>query len=353
MSDQSGTYDLWAAPVRNGQSSGLPALLRKDLGMVHVTGIAGDGSIYYASPSNRGDVYVGELDVDGATISNLQPLPSPRGVLSGHATWSPDGSRLLIQRTSYQVGRGPARSWSIIRNVATGEERDLVFPTNTTADGGYQARWSPDGKSLVFSYRPGPPSPLKVMVADVESGTVKTEVEVRNTRNFVAYLLPQVAADGQVYIAKGGANTKVSHVVHIDLQTGEEMEICAAGPSIWALSPDGSQIACAGYGDSIQILPVKGGPARDLVKGKHFGPMAWTGDGSHLIYTTSEPGAGPGGAGEYWMVPVSGGTPRRLNIPLRRTGPISIHSDNRRIAISSGGQTTEVWVLQNAIQPEK
>jgi Tol biopolymer transport system component len=164
----------------------------------------------------------------------------------------------------------------------------------------------------------------------------------------------RVAPDGRhVYMAKGGAMTKSSHVVRIDLQTGEEKEICAAMPSVWALSPDGKQIACAGHGDGIQILQTQGGTGRDLVKGAQFGPMAWTADGTHLIYTIPAPGAGPGGAGIYWMIPTAGGTPRRLDLALDRVGLMSIHPDNRHIAISPGGSTTEVWVLQNLLHASK
>ena len=137
----------------------------------------------------------------------------------------------------------------------------------------------------------------------------------------------------------------------MDLRTGEEKEICKARPTVWALSPNGSQIACAGFGDTIQILPTQGGPAMDLVKADQFGPMTWTADGKYLIYTTlTSSDTGPGGSGLYWIVPVTGGRAREIDIGLGTLGMMSVHI--RTIAISPsprGGRLAELWVLEENI----
>jgi outer membrane protein assembly factor BamB len=167
--------------------------------------------------------------------------------------------------------------------------------------------------------------------------------------------MPTVASDGEhLYVANGGNATNASRVVRVDLRTGEEKEVCKARPSVWALSPNGSQIACAGFGDSIQILPTQGGPALDLVKADQFGPMTWTADGKHLIYTTTTASdSGPGGSGGYWIVPATGGTARKIDIGLGTIGLMSVHPDNHHIAISSAGSSTELWVLENILSPSK
>ena len=365
VSDQSGTYDLWAVPVKDAEPHGVPVLLKKDLGMVHATGIADDGSLHYATPSARGDVYLGELDVEGAVIRNLQQVPAPRGLLSLHATWSPDGSRLLIDRTSYPLVKGsvplgwPAhQAKGMIRDVATGEEREAKPPEGTAPAGRpYDAGWSPDGKSMVFEILRSNPQdpPIKFVVADLETGVAKSQIEVpASRRQFVPYHFPTVTPDGrQVYTSKGGNMANATRVVRIDLETGEEKEICAARPLTWALSPDGSQLACAGLGDGIQVLPTQGGPGRDLVKGEQIGPLTWTADGKQLIYTTPAAGSAPGGPGVYWIIPAAGGTPRKMDVALGRVGTMSVHPDNRHIAISSYGGDTELWVLENLLHASK
>jgi Tol biopolymer transport system component len=83
--------------------------------------------------------------------------------------------------------------------------------------------------------------------------------------------------------------------------------------------------------------------------------MTWTADGKHLIYTTARrSSSGPGSTADYWIVSAAGGSPRKLGIALDQIGFISVHPNNRRIAISSGGPaTTELWVLENVLRATK
>jgi hypothetical protein len=246
--------------------------------------------------------------------------------------------------------------------MATGEERELSPPEGSyersiSPDGRsltpYQSRWAPDGKSIVYLVQREnfQQERHQVIVADLETGMVRSQAHLPSKNG---YLLPTVAPDGRhLYVARGGNMTNASRVVRIDLQTGEEKEICAARPTVWALSPDGSQIACAGLGDAIQILQTRDGQATDLVRGDQFGPMAWTADGNHLIYTTRGTDFGPSGPGAYGMVAAAGGTPRKLEVPLGTIGLLSVHPGNRQIAISSAGTGTELWVLENVISSSK
>jgi Tol biopolymer transport system component len=360
VSDESGNYDLWAVPIKSGKPTGVAVLLKKDLGQVYASGISDDGSLYYSSTTQVGNAYVGELDVAASTVSNVEQVPAPRGHWTGQATWSPDGSRLLLER------RGESRSIMTIRDLTTGQEQEIKPPmgtyesqtdTNGRSLTDYRAVWAPDGKSVLFViYHMLNQKPLKMVVADLETGTAKSELEVAQSRSHT-YLLPVMAPDGRhVYITKGAGYLNASRVVRLNLQTGDEQEICAARPSTWALSPDGTQVACGGSGDSIRIIPVQGGPARDLVNGEGFGRgMTWTADGKHLIYTTARrSSSGPGSTADYWIVSAAGGSPRKLGIALDQIGFISVHPNNRRIAISSGGPaTTDLWVLENVLRVTK
>jgi len=356
VSDQSGSYDLWSVPMKDGRPRGVPVVLKKDLGMVMGSGIADDGSLYYCNASIFGNLYIGELDVAAAAVRNVQQIPQPSGHLSRRATWSPDGARLLIDRASGQFA-----AKGIIRDIATGEEQEVRPPEGSYApemapDGRsltpYESSWAPDGKSIVYLVRRDrEQKPSQVIVANQQSGAGRRQFELPSRS---PYVMPTVAPDGRyLYVAKGMNQSNATQVVRIDLQTGEERDICAARPYVWALSPDGTQIACAGFGDTIQILPTQGGRARDLVKGNDFGTMTWTADGQYLIYTLSTSSIGVGGSGVYWIVPAAGGTPRKLDIALGTVGYMSVHRDNRRIAIACEGRASELWVLENVLPASK
>jgi Tol biopolymer transport system component len=125
VSDESGNYDLWAVPIKSGKPTGVAVLLKKDLGQVYASGISDDGSLYYSSTTQVGNAYVGELDVAASTVSNVEQVPAPRGHWTGQATWSPDGSRLLLER------RGESRSIMTIRDLTTGQEQEIKPPMGT------------------------------------------------------------------------------------------------------------------------------------------------------------------------------------------------------------------------------
>jgi Tol biopolymer transport system component len=103
VSNQSGSNYLWAVPVKDGRPTGVPVLLKRDFGLMQGSGVADDGKLYYSSYSTIGNLYVGDLDVQAAVVRNVHQIPQPPGHLSGTATWSSDGSRLLIDRTSPSV----------------------------------------------------------------------------------------------------------------------------------------------------------------------------------------------------------------------------------------------------------
>ena len=113
------------------------------------------------------------------------------------------------------------------------------------------------------------------------------------------------------------------------------------------VSPDLSVAACS-HSEGIRLVPLRGGAARDLVKAKASVFMTWTPDGKHLIYFVEE---GPADNNlvrprQAWIVPVSGGEPRRLNLPFGGRA-LSIHPDARQVAINVTDESTELWVTEN------
>ncbi len=146
-SDQSGSHDLWALDIKDGSPVGLPTLVKKDIGPVFGTGIADDGSVFYSVKVNTGSVYLGELDVEAATVNDMRELPQPRGTRNASAKWSPDGSKLLLLRRE----TADRTFQNVIYDVVTGQEHEIAIPDNlvpnkdTTggAERSYQIDWTP------------------------------------------------------------------------------------------------------------------------------------------------------------------------------------------------------------------
>jgi tricorn protease len=124
------------------------------------------------------------------------------------------------------------------------------------------------------------------------------------------------------------------------------------------LSPDGALVAfSAEYGGNIDVyvVPVEGGTpkrltwnsAPDLVQG-------WTPDGKAVLFSSTRETFGPSAAPKFYTVPVDGGPETYLNINRGYQGRIS--SDGKRIAYRMnpswdeerrnyrGGQNRPIWI---------
>ncbi|MGH9723387.1 MAG: hypothetical protein ACRD8O_24510, partial [Bryobacteraceae bacterium] len=95
--------------------------------------------------------------------------------------------------------------------------------------------------------------------------------------------------------------------------------------------------------NTIRIVPTAGGEGRDLTRTSAGGSMTWTPDGKHLIFTQGWTGSGA----SFWIIPIEGGKPRKLDVPLDVPGEMSIRPDGRRVAITSRGFSMELWVMEN------
>ena len=73
--------------------------------------------------------------------------------------------------------------------------------------------------------------------------------------------------------------------------------------------------------------------------------VSWTPDGRYLVIGGLDV---PDKPDELWIIPATGGEPRKVNLEIK-VRQMSLHPDGRRIAFAShepkGG--TEVWVMEN------
>ncbi|MGH9720046.1 MAG: hypothetical protein ACRD8O_07520, partial [Bryobacteraceae bacterium] len=231
ISDRSGSHDLYSIAIRAGKPEGVPALLKKEIGRVAGAGVADNGRLYYSISTAVGEVYLGDLDRDAATVRNLQQIDQPPGQTSSTTQWSPDGRQLMIQRQFTTE----VRIANVLRDVATGEERAFKTPYDGRASAG---RWTADGKSFVLMLVTN--TSRRLVLTDMETWGVRASLDLPGQE--VISFGPNTAPAGEyVFASKGNAQSRNTRLMRIRIETGEEKEICETYPLTWAISPDGTQ----------------------------------------------------------------------------------------------------------------
>ena len=357
-SDRTGTRGIWAVPVKDGRQAGSPTLVKPDLWQEPwPLGFTTDGAFYYGI---RTSTYVARLaTVDPETKRLLgEPTPiDPRQERNSmRPRWSPDGRYLSYLKTN----GSPLHQIVVIRSMETGETREIE---TGLLQGGCPAQWSPDAHSFAMCGRDstGRRGLFKV---DVQTG--KT-VPLKLLENGGVSFWTDWAPDGKTIYYRVDYG-KESRIEALDVQTGAERTVRSAHSPNWIVmvyvdvSPDGRELA---YWESdeesgdwhLRVIPTSAQgrnlpPHEVLTVGKERQPLRgvkWSRDGQYLLYMAQE-----GDSLRLWSVAATSGKPTRLDLVL--PGPMGgapqFSPDGRRIALSSGASSWEIWVMKNFLPKE-
>jgi Tol biopolymer transport system component len=355
-SDRSGTMGAWWVTMVDGQAEGAPEMVKPDLGQdARPMGFTRDGSYFYHGRTNLSDVSIAEVDFASGRVLAPPVLATQRFAGSNSwPAWSPDGRHL-----AYLSRRGPGAGWGSmavwLKNMASGEVREIPTGLETVI----RAGWFPDSRSLlaVAQLAGGVPGQFRI---DVQTGASEP-VELFRVAGFGAAAWTR---DGSTMFFQRWGAGKASAIVARDVATGQEREVHSlAGPSVYVsspiVSPDGQHLAMVvndvqTRSKIVVVVPLAGGAAREVLRsGQMVWPpsIAWAPDSRGVLFVKQPNPDDP--KTELWLVPVKGGEPRKLDLEAPGMRELCVHPDGRRIAFTSGGDRSEVWVMENFLPGAK
>jgi Tol biopolymer transport system component len=356
-SDRTGTFDAWTLPVADAKPQGEPQLVQKNIGYITPMGITRNGAFYYASSSSVLNIYIATVHPE-TSLTNAPPekMNWPFEGRNHSPEFSPDGKQIAFVRSSLprpSINVLQAPNFLCVRSLKDGSEK--TFPLNIHV---WDLRWSPDSSSIMIDGRDqesnaGQGRPF----IDVNTGEVTRQVPTRRPA-----ASPEWAADGNgMFYLQYGKPT--CFIVYQDLKTGQTKELGQIDrenrPNL-TISPDGKWLAVieqptrTPHGNSkrlIRIIPAEGGESRVLCRfetgSDHMVRPRWSADGRFILYPNCQAGDE---IWEWWRVPVNGGEPQKMGIPVTRAYTLSPHPDGRQIAFTSHGPNKRhvgIWVMEN------
>jgi serine/threonine protein kinase len=342
-SDRAGTHDAWRLRIADGNPTGYPQLLKKDVGQIYCLRITKDGSLYYSHLMSSTDIYT-------AIVNGTPSAPTrvSKGTVGSNRSpdFSADGQYLLYQTVSNPLASRwtSAATTSTLTRVSlqTNQQQDFVLQL-TSAVG--RTRWSPDGKSILLAGVSND-QPPGLYIAEIETG--KARLIVPNLKNnWVRQYY--WASDGKAiyYLMNKGGK-----IVQRDLQTNREQIVCSSAAD-FALSMDGKWIAAMSVNIQngkigLSIAPAGGGIQKEILELKMpdwISAFAWTPD-HHILFLKGRRDR-IDDPHHLWRIAAAGGEPTDLKMTTDYAYDIRVHPDGKRIAIWTLIDTSELWVLEN------
>jgi Tol biopolymer transport system component len=363
------TRGVWLQRLEAGRPVDEPELIRSDVWQLQPFGFAGD-RYFYGVVTAWPHIETAVLDVPGGrVVSPPAPIEDPAEGGSRFGAWSPDGRQFAFLKTETPAGNAISGTLAI-QTLETGETRLIRFPMSNVR----RLWWGPDGRTMtVFGSHQGRGGIHRM---DLQSGDVITLREL-DQRVPWAMVSGAFAPDGMtLYVVDSGSrdplapradsDAPLTLVAH-DLTGGERTTLAtlSAEAARVAVSPDGATLAlyeqdATMFGRGrIRLLPVTGGEGRvvysfpeegspDGPRG-FFGPgdaLAWTPDGSHILFGGFQSGSAPA----LYALSLERGAASLLMETTVRDGlnfrGFSLHPDGSRITLHGGESTGEIWVIE-------
>ena len=317
-SDRSGSMQLYAVEVTDGRPQGPPAFIRADIGDSVPMGTTTSGAVYFYTRVSPAPMYLQVVPFDATTGRYLGPPQVLGPTVNAPVRWSPDGQRLAFLKPDPRSKRSNLTIWST-DGTATSPSAE-VWNTGT--------EWSPDSNTLAFMG----PRMGQISTFDLRSQTLTLLGVVHQTlAQFIGLSGGPVWSVDQTklyYVGFVGGRRMLNGgnaLVEREIASAREREILTSDAHIRTigLSPDGRLLGMVvggpGGADAtvrLQVVPVGGGPPRELIVRKELGGVSFSPDGRYIATGTRD----TANNSSLLVVPIAGGEPRdvvRVPAPAR------------------------------------
>lgn len=345
-SDRDGTPSIWRLSVQAGRAAGEPELVHANVRALVPLGFTRDGYAYGVT-TEVVRLHTEEVDHPGGEGARIRrPVHDPVWRRSFVGDWSPDGTHLAF--VTHDPLPDPAEKLQIVSSTGEVVRAIVLTPALHTSNGTF--RWPTKDRIIVFAYERGVDGIFAVDLRDGSHRRVSTPSTVG--RRAIKWF--DVGPDGRslYMIGRAQGQGRGNDLVAVDAETGAVRVIGTgrAVPSSLSVSPDGSQLAFLARGDSSArvelrvISTVNSEFSRTVYRpdnGKLAPPVAWMPDGSKLVFKVES-----GEESSLWSISVRGGEPSRMLSDCCAESRLRIHPDGSRLALASGRDRGEVWVLK-------
>jgi Tol biopolymer transport system component len=358
LSDRDGTWDLWAASIRDRAIREPPRKVQRDMGEVDPVGFSESGSFFFSVFTRWFTTSIAPFDV-ATGMANLEAVTPLLGS-NRNPHWSPDGQYLAFI-TESESTEGKLGTINI-RHLTTGEQRELAPDLGAR----FLGDWSPDGRSiLVVGWDEAEEDPEHrggIFAVDVASEEVTSLVSLPE-----GVALQQLSAewspDGEAIIYSVNDAQRQGRLVRRELASGQERDFYRDSlliPRPLELAPNGRYLVFA-VEDSLDadtggltVLDLETRATRGIAASCGWvgymssgSSVQWTPDGKYILYC--EAVQGDEWRTHVWRVAASGGEPEHVwTVGEGKWGSwFELSPDGRQIALTTYTQETEIWVMDN------
>lgn len=266
------------------------------------------------------------------------PLTSYPGSQTQPA-FSPDGTKVAF------AWNGEDRGRQSIYVKVIGTDNPVRLTNGAGQD--YSPVWSPDGRFIAYLHDEGPNQGVFIMPS---IGGPARKVASRNTVPDVSRVSLTWSPDGKHLVFTDGKSTHApSALFELTLENLSLRKITTPDPS-WdgdyspAYSPDGKNLAfiraVEGSVRDVYVMPATGGEPKRLTDDKRqASALAWASDGKTVIFSSDR-----GGKFALWRVPVSGGTPERMPVGTENAYHPAVALTGKRMVYA---QTSAQWSIMS------
>jgi Tol biopolymer transport system component len=345
FSDRTGTVSAWSQAVSKGAADGDEELIMS-LNRLRPKAITPSGNLYLEFLEGGFDVYSATLDPETARlVSGPERAVETNVGWNGAACFSPDGKKMayVSQRGVLDTSFSWGQQSLIIRDLQTGEERELVPRVSELVSGRAVLKWSPDSDEILFTGRDQSGARGK-FVLNIHDATYEN---IPGAEDFAD---AEWAHTSEKFYFFYRGETEKDGVYSIDRDSHEKIKIVSlSNIQGLALRPNSNTLALL-VGNEIKMLNLEKNQVAeffDVGSDVKHSYIVWSRDGNWLYFMKCRKETV-----ELWRIDSEGENAQLVEKSLPHLANISLHPDGKRFAFttSQGGIKSSIWVMRNFLE---